>query len=90
MAAAWRPSRRDRPVRSRLCVHAAIAAAIRAVAPGGGRLGVDLELVPTGTLAALREGPSGYEIVDATSVFADLRAVKDATEIDHLRRARRN
>lgn len=68
-------------------VHAAIVAAIRAVAPGGGRIGLDLASVPAGTLAALRDGLSGREIVDATAVFADLRAVKDAAEIAHLRRA---
>ena len=66
----------------------AVADAILAVAAPARRIGADLATVPGATLAALRARfPPGAEFVDATAVFDELRAVKDADEIAHLRLA---
>lgn len=66
---------------------AAAAAAIRSAAPRGGVVGADLRDVPARLLALLAAALPGRELVDASAVFDDLRAVKDPDEIGHLRRA---
>jgi Xaa-Pro aminopeptidase len=86
--AAARHTALSRPAQYDLdAMHAAIVSAARAVAPNTRRLGADLASVPMATFAALESALTGIELVDATALFADLRAVKDAVEIAHLRRA---
>ena len=68
-------------------MHAAIVAAVQAASPNPRRVGADLAVAPMATFVALQSALTGVELVDATALFADLRAVKDAAEIAHLRRA---
>lgn len=63
------------------------AEAVCAVAAAPKRIGVDLETVPAASVARLQSELPGVELIDATRIFADLRAVKDPDEIEHLRRA---
>lgn len=64
-----------------------VAEAIRAVDPNPRRIGADLALVDAGALARLRALLPNAEWIDATGVFADLRAIKDPGEIARLRLA---
>jgi Xaa-Pro aminopeptidase len=65
----------------------AVADAARAVIGGGTRAGTELSLLPAWVAEGLRKRLPGVEIVDAGVVFDDLRAIKDADEIAHLRLA---
>ncbi|HEU5434764.1 MAG TPA: Xaa-Pro peptidase family protein [Thermomicrobiales bacterium] len=64
---------------------AAASSAIRTVAPAGGRAGADLSLVSADFLRQLSDALPGVELIDATDVFADLRAIKDPDELASLR-----
>jgi Xaa-Pro aminopeptidase len=63
----------------------AAASAIRAVTPSGGRAGADLSLVSADFLRRLADALPGIALTDATAVFSDLRAIKDAADIACLR-----
>jgi Xaa-Pro aminopeptidase len=65
----------------------AVAQTVRAVAPNPKRLGVDLLEVDAASVARLVARLPGVELVDATQVLDDLRAIKDPDEIAHLRLA---
>ncbi len=64
-----------------------IADAVRAVAPKATRLGVDGETVDAASLGRLQSRLPDVELIDASAIFDDLRAIKDADEIELLRRA---
>ena len=64
-----------------------VVAAILAVDPNPRRIGADLALVDAGTLHRLSQLVPGAEWIDASGVFADLRAIKDPEEIAQLRLA---
>lgn len=64
-----------------------VAAAVGAVATTPRRVGGDFAQVPAEMLARLQENLPGIELIDATAVFDDLRALKDPDEIERLRRA---
>ncbi|MGI9255201.1 MAG: M24 family metallopeptidase, partial [Thermomicrobiales bacterium] len=66
---------------------ASAASAIRAVAPNSGRIGLDLANAPGWLVHDLVEELQGLELADVSTLFDDLRAIKDADEIEHLRRA---
>lgn len=63
------------------------AEAACAVAAAPRRIGVDLATVPGPIVQMLEAELPGVELVDASAVFDDLRAIKDPDEIEHLRRA---
>ena len=65
----------------------AIAAAVRSVAPNPKRIGVDLLEVDAASVTRLRSRLPGVELIDATAMLDDLRALKDPDEIAHLRLA---
>jgi len=88
MAATARSHSVDRPAQFDLEeVFDRIADAVRYVAGTSKRIGADLCSVDRVSLARLQKRLRGVEVVDATSVFDDLRAVKDQDEIDNLRLA---
>ena len=63
------------------------AEAVCAVAAAPKRIGVDLATVPAASVALLRAELPGVDLVDASPIFDDLRALKDPDEIEHLRHA---
>ena len=65
----------------------AVAAAVRAVAGDGTRIGAEASLLPAWIAAGLRERLPAVELIDAVAIFDDLRAIKDADEIAQLRLA---
>jgi len=67
----------------------AVAAAVGAVLTAGRRMhvGAELAMLPAWVAEGLRERLSTLEWVEAGAVFDDLRAIKDADEIAHLRLA---
>jgi Xaa-Pro dipeptidase len=65
----------------------AVAEAVRAVASIPRRVGVDLLEVDAASVGRLRTRLPGVQLVDATAVFDDLRAIKDPDEVAHLRLA---
>ena len=78
----------ERPVQFDLgAVFDAVAQAVRAVARNPRRIGVDLLEVDAASVGRLAGRLPGVELVDATVVFDDLRAIKDLDEIAHLRLA---
>lgn len=64
-----------------------IARAVQSVAPRASRVGVDSETVDTASMSRLQRRLPGAELIDASAIFDDLRAIKDADEIEMLRRA---
>src|SRR5215207_6150093 len=65
----------------------AVAAAARAVVAAGRRIGAELAMLPAWVAEGLRQRLANLEWVEAGAVFDDLRAIKDADEIAHLRLA---
>jgi Xaa-Pro dipeptidase len=65
----------------------AIAGAISAVSGGRGRIGLELVSLPGWLVDGLRSRLGGAELVEATSVLDDLRAIKDVQEQENLRLA---
>ncbi len=65
----------------------AAADAIRAVSPDGGRVGLDLFWTPGWLVHRLLQALPDRALLDVSTLFDDLRAIKDADEIEHLRRA---
>lgn len=77
-----------RPVQFDLdAVFDAVLEAVQVVAPRARKLGVDLRDVDAGSVQRLVSRLPGVAISDATTILDDLRALKDADEIDHLRLA---
>lgn len=64
-----------------------LAEALKARGIDGGRIGIDLEYLPAGDYARLKELLPGAEFVDTTQTVAAVRAIKTAEEIDILERA---
>jgi Xaa-Pro dipeptidase len=64
----------------------AVASAARAVSRGP-RVGTELAVAPAWVSDGVRQRVPEIELVEAGSVFDDLRAIKDADEIAHLRLA---
>jgi len=78
----------ERPAQFDLdAVFDAVAEAVRAVAPNPRRVGVDLLEVDAASVGRLTSRLPGVDLVDATQVLDDLRAIKDTDEIAHLRLA---
>lgn len=78
----------ERPAQFDLdAVFDAVAAAVRSVAANPRRVGIDLVEADAESVERLRARLPGVELVDATLVLDDLRAVKDPDEIAHLRLA---
>jgi Xaa-Pro aminopeptidase len=65
----------------------AVAAATRANLADGSRVGTELSVLPEWLIGGLRRLLPEVELVDANTIFADLRAIKDPDEITHLRLA---
>jgi Xaa-Pro aminopeptidase len=65
----------------------AAASAVRAVLRAESRVGTELSLLPAWIANGLRERLPGLELVDATAIFDDLRAIKDDDELAKLRLA---
>jgi Xaa-Pro dipeptidase len=65
----------------------AVAAAVAAVVTTGRRIGAELAMLPAWVAEGLRRRLANLEWVEAGAVFDDLRAIKDADEIAHLRLA---
>ena len=65
----------------------AVAAAVGAVAAMGRRIGAELAMLPGWVAEGLRQRLPNLEWVEAGAIFDDLRAIKDADEIAHLRLA---
>lgn len=64
-----------------------VAAAIRSVGGANGRIGIESLNASAMFLQGLTDRLPGIELVEATPVFDDLRVIKDADEIGHLRLA---
>ena len=64
-----------------------VVAAIHTLNPTAVRIGIDLAEVDATSLGLLEDRLPGVELIDATAVFDDLRALKDPDEIAHLRLA---
>lgn len=83
-----RPASLDRPPQyDPDALQSALVAAIGAVAAGAKRIGTELSILPATALVRLRAALPGAELVDATDLLFDLRAIKGADEIDRLRLA---
>src|SRR5688500_15134092 len=65
----------------------AVAAAVRTVVTAGRRVGAELAMLPAWVTEGLHRRLPNLEWVAAGAVFDDLRAIKDADEIAHLRLA---
>lgn len=65
----------------------AVASAILAIADGPARIGVDAANLPAWIVNGLRGRLPEAELVEASAIFDDLRAIKDPFEIDNLRLA---
>jgi Xaa-Pro aminopeptidase len=65
----------------------AVAAAVGAVVSTGRRIGAELAMLPAWVAEGLYRRLPNAEWVEAGAVFDDLRAIKDADEIAHLRLA---
>jgi len=65
----------------------AVAAAARAVVATGRRIGAELSMLPAWVAEGLRQRLPNVDWIEAGAVFDDLRAIKDADEIAHLRLA---
>ena len=65
----------------------AVAAAVGAVVSTGRRVGAELAVLPAWVAEGLRHRLPNLEWVEAGAVCDDLRAIKDADEIAHLRLA---
>ena len=65
----------------------AVAEAARAVISVGSRVGAELSLLPAWVAEGVRQRLPDVGLVDAGAVFDDLRAIKDADEINLLRLA---
>ncbi len=65
----------------------AVGAAIAAVIAAGRRVGTELALLPAWVAEGLRRRLPQGELIEASAIFDDLRAIKDADEIEHLRLA---
>ena len=65
----------------------AVVAAVGAVVTAGRRVGAELAMLPAWVAERLRQRLPNLEWVEAGAVFDDLRAIKDADEIAHLRLA---
>src|SRR5829696_972833 len=63
----------------------AVAAAATAVVATGRRIGAELSMLPAWVAEGLRQRLPNVEWIEAGAVFDDLRAIKDADEIAHLR-----
>ncbi len=78
----------ERPAQFDLdAVFDAVAAAVRSVAANPRRVGIDLVEADAESVERLRARLPEIELVDATLVLDDLRAIKDPDEIAHLRLA---
>lgn len=64
-----------------------VAAAVRSIHTMPRRVGIDLHGVDAASLDRLTRRLPGVQLVDASAILDDLRAVKDADEIAHLRLA---
>ena len=64
-----------------------VAEAVSAVVSAPRRIGVDLREVDAAAVARLTARLPGVELIDASDVIDDLRAIKDPDEIAHLRLA---
>lgn len=64
-----------------------IADAVRSISANPRRIGIDLLEVDAASVQRLRDRLPGTELVDATAILDDLRALKDPDEIAHLRLA---
>ena len=64
-----------------------VANAVRAICATPRRVGVDLEGVDRASVDRLSGRLPGCELVDASGILDDLRALKDHDELDHLRLA---
>lgn len=83
-----RPESRIRPAQFDLDeVYRQIGRAIQHVAPGAERIGIDLAEVDRVSFARLRAALPVTDLLDASQLFDDLRAIKDPDEIEHLRLA---
>jgi Xaa-Pro aminopeptidase len=65
----------------------AVASSMRAVLGTGRRVGTEMSLLPAWMAEGIRERLPEVELVDAVTIFDDLRAIKDADEIAQLRLA---
>jgi Xaa-Pro aminopeptidase len=83
-----RPNPVERPAQfDRFEVFERIGDAIRFVAPGATRVGVDLDLVDDRSVAYLVRALGNALGLPHDEIFDDLRAIKDPDEIGHLRLA---
>lgn len=64
-----------------------VAEAVCSIDPNARRIGVDLLEVDAGSLQRLLDRLPNTELIDATAILDDLRALKDPDEIAHLRLA---
>jgi Xaa-Pro dipeptidase len=80
----WIPERVE-AMRGTVPAAEAAIGAIRKLGLAEGALGLEMPFLPADAFAALREGLPKARIVDATPVLEELRAVKTARELAHLR-----
>jgi MoaD family protein len=80
----WIPDRID-AVRGTASAAEAAAVTLGRRGLGDGRIGVELPFLPAEAFLALRRGLPRAELVDATPVLDELRAVKSAAELARLR-----
>jgi Xaa-Pro aminopeptidase len=64
-----------------------VAEAVRAITPNPRRIGIDLLEVDAASAQRIRQRLPETELIDATTILDDLRALKDPDEIAHLRLA---
>lgn len=64
-----------------------LAGVLKKQGPGSKRIGVEFEFISAGMLALLKGCCPEVQFVDGTSLMNDLRMIKTAQEIDHLRQA---
>ena len=68
-------------------IAACVAGAILRTAPGARKIGTELSAIPAPFMELLSQQLPNIVWVDATAVFDELRAIKDADELDLLREA---
>jgi Xaa-Pro aminopeptidase len=80
----WYDGQTSAPERRGLLVHTVVE---RLKATQGRRVGVEMSTLPAGVVEGLRQVRPDCEIVDISAVFRNLRRVKDADEVEALRRS---
>ncbi len=84
--APWFPARIE-AVRGTVTAAEGAVKGLRQLGLTSGRIGVEIPFLPADAFLALRAGLPGIELIDATPIMNELRAVKSEAELEIVRKA---